>query len=851
MADTYTNVTTKQVYFPSPCNPEVVITNDLTIPSLGSFERKIFTRIQYAGEPFFILAPNTSDVFLIGQNGFFLQPLGNEYSSSSQMPTFMTKGSYENNFKKTASAFLTAQKSLMPKLLVPSQMLTDNGIAGGISTGVFAWEFKEEERSRCNVTTDDEQSSVAIKKGFGNSKTEARLTRETAYIPQSITDIDTTNVIGGGAFQMVISVFDTDIPSQTLREEGTSLNPEKEGKDIEASTEEKLQPNILIQMGDLILSIETDGRCVASWKQGEKNSETVNLVRGLGEECIPQGKSASTDKGESFVITIYPLWDGVVIQSGVQTGKNIISSSTAYLPVVKKASIFDFAEMRTRSDGTRVPFDPENPDEIFVMTRKGSVSVMPNLGTADTELIVSASNCSCCIAFSPIYFARKMSYVHTICGNMAVNGYSYSYKGFPIWTKNDTNYSTDNEILFTATTLKGPAEYTKVFKSNNIVLQQNTGKYQRRAGEIFGEIIQMTETVPASSQGSAVNYNNGISGWEDYITNVTINSTLDSNTGTLSWDKYGATNGNQSTAIAQSVGKININVKGGYNTNGALSRDDTTYSLFRGYTYESSESSSNSGCDVTVNLVGVEKRLDDVNLINPPIFDGWKFVDVAAYLCKFAGVAYDLSSADQSVRLQMSTDPFETVCFNWTTGLICRQALDEICKDTAHGYVIKDGLIKFFQRLSDGRPNYTGTIWTGFDGTNIQNIEMNPNFENLRNQIVLIGMRKITEDAQKDFPDKFPVFPMTALKKNITTPSIPWPKRLCYTVPGFPTQNELDNIANKIAKGSNYYEIMGSTTIPGANIKILDKFLGYIVIGVTHNIDLVGKTWTTSLQLQK
>jgi len=852
MADTYTNLTTKQVSFPSPSNPEVIITNNLSIPSLGSFKRNIFTRIQYAGEPFFILAPYASDVFLTGQNGFFLHPLGNDFPSASQMPSFMTKESYENNFKKTPSAFLTAQKSLMPKLFVPSQSIVDNGISGSISTGVFAWQFAtNDDRNRCNVTTDDQQSAVVLKKGYGNSKIEVRLSKNTTYVPQSITDIDTTNIIGGGAFQMVISIFDPDIPSKALRGEGTDLPTDKEGKDLDKVSDEKIQPRVLIQMGDLMLSVDMDGKCVGSWLGGEKNSETVNLVSGPGEECIPQGKSASTDKNKSFVLTVYPLWDGVVVQSGVQTGKNIISSSAAYIPVIKKASIFDYAIQKTRSDGTQVPFDPENPDEVFVTTVKGGNSTVPNLGTAATELIVTASNCSCCIAYAPIYFTKKMSYIHTICGNTSVNGYSYKYKGFPIWTSNETYYRMDDEIAFSTTSIPGPAEYTKVFKSNNIVLSTNAAQYQRRAGEVFGEIIQMIETVPASSTSSAPSYDNGITGWEDYITSVTLNSTLDSNSGSFTFDKYGATNGNQSTQIQQSVGKININVKGCYNTNKSTSKDDTTYCLFKGYSYESSDSANNSGCDVTVNLVGVEKRLEDVNLINPPIFDGWKFVDVAAYICKFAGVAYNLSSADQGVRLQMSTDPIETVCFNWTTGLICRQALDEICKDTAHGYVTIDGVIKFFQRESDGRPNYTGTTWTGFDGTNIQNIEMNPNFENLRNQIVLIGMRKITEDAQKDFPDKFPVFPMTSLRNNSTTPHIPWPKRLCYTVPGFPTQNELDKIADKIAKGSNYYEIMGSTTIPGADIKILDKFLGYIVIGVTHNIDLVGKTWTTSLQLQK
>lgn len=849
----YTNDTTSQVDFGTSRNPSVEIGSTMYTDQLNNFERKLYTRIQYAGEPFFILPPDSDDVFLVGQNSFFLYPMQEYFTSAYQMPSFLAQESYSNGFAKTPTGFQTAQMSLMPKLLVPSQYLIDNGLKDSIQEGVFNW--SQGDLTRDKVSSDDAQSSVVFIKALGNVYKEVRLNPRNCFVPSEVSDIDTQQVVGGGAFQMAISFLDTDIPSQSTRSEGTAYPDDyySDGYNLASSTDDKIQPRLSIRLGDLEISLDMDGKCIASWITGEKNTATINLVSGTGEECIPQAKAASTDRGKTFALTVYPLWDGVVIQSGVQTGTNLINSSSAYLPVIQQASLFECADMKVREDGTKVPFDPENPDEIFITTNYQGKSVIPNLGNASSELILTIYNCNCRVAFAPLFFHKRLKLIHAALGNRAVNGYTYVYQAYPIWTDNGSQYKVDSPIAFTSNDQEGIAEFTEVLRSDDIVLSTENEEYSRVAGELFGEILEMKETIPNTPYPEPEAYQNGIPNWSDYITSISISSTMESCTGSITFDRYGALDGDQASLdekMVQNIGKISISANGCYNTNASQSGDSSSSDIFYGYTWTASENKSKDGADVTINLVGPEKRLEDIQLVNPPIFDGYKFVDVADYICKFAGVKANLANADQNVRLQMSTDPIETVCFNWTTGMECRQALDQICKDTAHGYIPLDGEIFFFQRGRDGIPSYRGKQWTDFSGENIQTVDTNPDFDNLRNEILLIAMRQVPEEALKDFPPEFPLFPITTMIKNTTNPVVPWPKRFCYTLPGYLTQNKLDEIAGNVAASSSFYEIMGNTTIPGANIKVLDTFLDYIVIGVTQNIDLVSKTWTTSLNLQ-
>lgn len=846
MAYVYTNSTQSQVSFDDPRNPEVIIGSELTVPTTENYTRKLYTREQFAGEKIFTHAQDTSNVMLIGRNTYFCYRMGHLIVSPSEMPSFLSKASYES-FAKTPCGYMTPQNSVIPKILVPSQNIIDNGVSGTYYEGNLNWTFSG---TNHGITTSDSQSSVVIKKGYGVYETQIVLSPNNIHFDTPPEDVDIGNMIGGGAFQIVVGFYDTDIISYKTRSEGYTT-PEEEA--ALNSPDNKAQPKIVMRMGDLEISIDIDGRCVGSFLSGEKNSETINLISGTGEECLPQARTASSDKGKTFTLSVYPVWNGVVIQSGVQSSQNIVHASAARIPVVRKASIFDFAEMKLLADtGVELPFNPLEPDQVLINSYKNGVHVTPDLGDSSTQLIFTAYNCACSVAFAPLYFAKEMRMDHILEGNKDVQNYQYQYQLYPIWAKNGTSYKTDSVKTFSALDKEGPSEFSS-YMSATISLKTEEPKFQRVCAEIFGDIVEMQETIIAEENIEPSPYSNGISNWTDYITSVSISNSLDSGeSGSITFDKYGATGGDQTTEIQQMVGKINVSVSGSYNTNGSAESDSSESMLFAGYTWEASDNRTVSGAESTIGLVGVQKRLEDIQLVNPPIFDGYKFIDVATYLCEYAGVAYDLTNADQNTRLTISTDPIESVIFNWVTGTDVKQALDQICSNRGHDYFVRDGVLVFFERDSDGSPKYEGTNWTEFTETNIQSVDMNPDFSNLRNQVMLIGMRQGIESGQFNFPDKWPTFPITTMVKTETTPVIPWAKRMCHTLAGYPTQIQIDTAAENVAKSSKKYEITGNTTIAGTNIKLLDRFMtDYLVLSVTHNIDLVSKSWTTTLGLQK
>jgi hypothetical protein len=81
---------------------------------------------------------------------------------------------------------------------------------------------------------------------------------------------------------------------------------------------------------------------------------------------------------------------------------------------------------------------------------------------------------------------------------------------------------------------------------------------------------------------------------------------------------------------------------------------------------------------------------------------------------------------------------------------------------------------------------------------------------------------------------------------------VPWAKAIVQPIPGFMEYSELENIADNIAGATKTYDLLGGLQIAGnASIKPYDLWGSFIVYSVTHNIDLVAKSWTTSLEFMR
>ena len=103
-----------------------------------------------------------------------------------------------------------------------------------------------------------------------------------------------------------------------------------------------------------------------------------------------------------------------------------------------------------------------------------------------------------------------------------------------------------------------------------------------------------------------------------------------------------------------------------------------------------------------------------------------------------------------------------------------------------------------------------------------------------------VGNKKVT-----DVP---PTIPLIARDINVTSPVIPWSKSALVPYRGFTDESKLMQYVDKVKANSKLYEIIGKVTIPGnAEIEPFDKWEDYVITQVSHNIDFVGKTWTTDV----
>lgn len=799
-------------------NPTVTIGSDIFVPSPPNWVRTSFTRIQYSQLSTYVTDTSFSDLYLSGIGGTFYQDtlfFDTLDDHAEKVPAFVTSDWYWiNGGAELSSGILTPQNSIMPRPIVPSQKVVDNGFMNAPSTdsGNFNWEHNS------MLGIDDSCWTAGTKdtKSVVYRTTAGTLHPYGVNIP-NIDEVDEKFCLGGGAFQVVINI-----------------KPENPSTD--RVSDSKLG-SISLTLGDLELKLDVNGNLVASI---DSSSISLSLPDATGSQVLPQSQL----KGYNFyVISVYPCWNGVCVQSGIQTSPNMITVG-GYVPKKQGAGFFDYAPTYTVGK-SKLTFDPRNPKEIKV---KSPEEVTVTLGGKEGILEIERENCTVSLAFAPLFFLKSTKFCHAIRGSIGVDGYTYTYKGYPIWTDNGSSYTFDlNNTTFIDTNIEAGSTNSNIFKMVGEIKTAETN-YQRKCAEVLGMIIEMKEEISQPHPNSKGEHPLG--SHEDYIKSVSSSYSLDASSGSFVVDMY-SFSGKTYTSFTQGVGAITASVVGWEGLVGGGGR------ILTGYSWTGNEIKSTSGYDVELVVRGVESRLDDVSLINPPIMDGYQFSECATYICQAAGVSFDLASSND-VQLAISTD-INSVIYNWSTGITCKSALEQICKDTANRWFPYDGKIIFYALDEVGAPkNYTSNTFS-LMGKGIQQYDARPDFDNIRNQCLLIAMEKPPTGKGKTFPEDWPVIPITSLKKQDTDPFIPWQRAICYTFPGFTVQEELDNMAENIMRSTIKYELFGSVTIPGKIVAPLDKVslddtgssVLYTVVSVKHNVNLEAKAWTTSLELMR
>ncbi len=858
-------------------NPTVTIGNSIPGPSDPQVVRTTFTKIVYDSQKFWIYGEGEFDPAYTtftptdkGEEFYMFIPIENALgpggSPPGVKPSFVSSEAWGpessgstlggGGLRRAPSGFITANNSIMPKIIIPSYMIVDNGIIMPNNAltaaylpnleGLFNWSLVSLNGNSIAVTDTFKYAQVGAyygsmyvsskaKNDMSSSNTMEMLLKNPYKPfppPQGITygwfNDDSTNLVGGGAFVLMLNV----VPSRPASASVESVS---------ANTW-----SVELKFGEVKMVITDSGSTEVTIGIGSSsqqlNKTTVNLAEGKTKGGPPQQQHIA-DK-DPYVILIYPVWNGIIIASGVQDAYATVFSSSYYVPKLKEAAVLN----QPYSNG----FDPTNPAEVLVGVGTGAESVLVNFAG---DFTLTSKNCRFDVAYLPCFFSSQCWFDEWRLQSDDIDGMTtFTYNVYPIWTKNNTNSTLNPAPAVDDSGVPGTLDgthytYTKWRLASDT--DPANARFNRVAGEILGSILEVKETQDFPIKNGNGNFDivftasgrgdpSASSDWSDYIQSVSVSTNIDGSSGQITVDKFGIAG--QDVVAEQSIGALTIDATGAEGT--------VSGSIFKGLGIGISDNRTTEGATWTIPLFGLEKKLDDMNLINVPYVDGETLGFVGNFLCTYAGLIPDFSNADPTKQVGVSSD-VNTVRFDWKAGTTVRAALEEIMDDLNHQYVVVDGVVKFYELDGiTGLPLTLGQDWkSDYPYTKTVMYDASPDFDDMRNEIVVLGLEQIPDGKNKEI-ENLPTVPRVAFQTDIaTTPDIPWSKTLVRPIAGNMQMDDFEALDTKLAAKHGVYELVGKTTIPGnANIRPYDKWGDFVIYGVTHNLDFKSKTWTTDLE---
>jgi hypothetical protein len=832
-------------------NPVATLSFSISKPGIPTLTRNTYTVIYFEQEDFFQYAVDQWDAAYTkfepeghGTRSYFFLPIKNAFLDStygsSTIPCFISSQSFPA-LGNAASGFLTSEFSVMPKIIVPSTCLVDNGsvdvekykaIKTDTSENLFNWELTDKDGG-------GKPADIFKEVGLGGfegsqfltvkSKTDTDENSSVTMVLDEPPDPKPTGFwTSGSANDLVV----TGCFALML-----NITPTRSGKSNPSAAAEK---SWLVEMdfGDVNMKLQESGALTVN-VGGEElgNTGVANLNDSQAKEGPPQMKNIA--EGDAFLLLVYPVWNGVIVTNGVQDAKSTVNVSSVFVPKLKEAAIFQ--------DTYSTKFDPLAPDQVLVGIGAGDTSVL--VGFGDT-LTVTATNCRADLAYVPCFFSHRLWFDEWFLTQKNTATVNYTYNVYPIWTKNGTAAEFLPVPEINAITKAGPTADTE-FKL--VQWRMQMPKPNRFGGQIFGSYLCIEEENKFPSKNDNGSFSLSFSGgtpgdpspstdWTDYIQSISVTIGFDGSSGSIVVDKYGFAG--QTAEATQSVGAIRISMDSG--AAGTVGGE-----IFAGFALGVTDQQSIDGANVTIPLAGQERKFEDMMFLLPPFFDGFILFEVLDYITRYAGIVADYTAAPAVLTTELTINQdVAAPIFDFKIGTSVKEGLKQVMENVRHTYVVRNGEIFFYELDPDTSvPKILGTDWgPSYPDTKIVQVEQNPNFDVIRNQIVAFSLREIPDGKGAD-PD-LPLFPAFGLVSQTTEPEFPWMKAWLEPVNGIiPGQAELDKIVASMAEQSKAYIITGRTTIPGnASIVPYDKFGDLVISSVTHNIDFVSKSWTTDLE---
>lgn len=375
--------------------------------------------------------------------------------------------------------------------------------------------------------------------------------------------------------------------------------------------------------------------------------------------------------------------------------------------------------------------------------------------------------------------------------------------------------------------------------------------------------------------------------WIDYLTSVSVSHTLEGTTGTMSLDKYMMMKDLAQRPL-QVIGALTLQ---GHNIvkYGSRSTSHNPYpslpsgQFFKGYALETADSQSSGSSELTVTLAGIQAKLSSMELVNVPYWDGDRVFGksdsdddaVINYFISYSGcdLRYErdfsigTSSGDDDIDnrkeivLPRSFD-YLSPAVHFNMGTSCLDGIREIARMINHQFVIQPDGRGYFYGMDDyGRPVWItkGPVRWTYDESEILSLRLSPFLENKYNAFLTLSLLGVNSSKQGGVIPEGSQPGMLFSQLEEGDPSdYPWCRVITSKENGILTKSQLRRLHNINVRFGKSRMYTGSVTVPGRNeFYLFDKIrinhgksheLFYIY-GITHNINMQTKEWTTELQV--
>ena len=776
--------------------------------------------------------------------------------------------------------FITATYSIMPQLLILEGLSENHAFAAKES--YFQWSFTRELWRISTGTTDNALSSREQTQREREKNGEGKYSRVATCLKKPRFD----------AFALTISIKKDGLKDDTEADILLKFN----GSDAQNNPTDSMVVKY---------SSKSDVTMVINSNENSATGPLTFAEEGL-KTTVMQNCEFKEDK-DAHVVFVYPTLNRVVVTGDLVTDTTQVSKAVS---CIKKAK----ANLQEATKPTLEEFPVQhktgNADYIYVNDSSLYFRVPDSLS-------VEVRNCEAAFSITPLRFCPTLefTYAYRIAGkreDINIESSTKKYKDYNYFILEVggglSQYTGYNNKFYSKFAYYDSDTDSSVFYVEFRIYGKNhSSRYcaQVRPLEILG-MVHVTRRSGnladiRAGDGSFANgfkanltsqrlyaYMSGSSepigrNWTDYITSISISHSESGTSGSVTLDRH-MMMPNLSKLLTQSIGATTLLARNGYyDLNPSLKNftssiySETPGLVFRGYAVKEDMGNANDNADITVNLMGIQKKLSDMKHVNCPYWDGDQVFEngsdgVLNYLISYI---YDsrlsngthagdstLGGAARNYILPRSIN-LNAPAVHFAMGTPVLDSIKEIARMINHMFLVQpDGRGYFYGLNGYGIPAwiYNGPVRKIYREAEIISLSLEPYLENRYNTFLTVALKgKPDPNSGQIVPDGVMIQSKLDEKPKNDSTEYPWSRIITNRGNGVLTREQFLKLHRRNVQFGSMMYFLGSMTVPGYHgFYLLDKrgiqdSVGYttyfFITQINHSLNLAQKEWTTILSI--